>query len=223
MKHGFPRERSLVDRAGSFSGLKVPEAAFDRLALLAEWLVAEAIPAGGLGPEEGTRIWERHIAECILFARVVSGIAEPTIMDVGTGVGLPAIPLAIAVPNATVIAVDRSERRIDLLRRAVRILDLKNIEPWCSDVDEIDTKVDGVVSRGFRPPTEMIGLVARLLTPGGEGLIGLSTRSAHPDLPKDLPKDLPDGRSLMLSVLTAPDALFESHVSFLRMVHRVDE
>ena len=97
-----------------------------------EWLAGEAIDAGGIGPREGERIFDRHIADSLAFALLIPDRAS-TLVDVGSGVGLPAIPLAIALPELSITIVDRSERRCSLAARALRILGIENVEVRVAD------------------------------------------------------------------------------------------
>ncbi|MCI0543931.1 MAG: class I SAM-dependent methyltransferase [Actinobacteria bacterium] len=114
------------------------------------WLGEEAIPAGGLGPSEGPRIWERHILDSLLFAPY---LGDPdTVWDVGTGVGLPGIPLAVIRPQTRFHLIDRSRRRADLVRRVVRILEIDNVVVIEDDIRRIRGTTDVMVTRASLPP-----------------------------------------------------------------------
>jgi len=160
----------------------------DRLAYLeayAEWLIHEAIPAGGLGPREGERIWGRHVADSLAFS-VAWDEAPQEILDVGTGVGLPGIPLAILWPDTEVTVLDRGGRRIRLLTRAVRILGLENVRVAQGDVFDVADEWSGLVFRGSVRPPEAVGLAGRLLGVPGTAVLGLSRRPEPPDRTRDL-------------------------------------
>ena len=115
-----------AQRAAIFAGLGLSEDQIHTLQLYADWLITEAVPAGGLGPREGERLWQRHIGDSLTFAAGWSDV-PPEILDVGTGVGLPGIPLAVLFPDTMVTLLDRGGRRVRLVHRAVRILDLPNV------------------------------------------------------------------------------------------------
>ena len=152
-----------------------------------DWLLAEAIPAGGLGPREGERAWERHIADSLTFARAWVGRTPPTeILDAGSGVGLPGIPLALAWPDCRITLLDRGGRRVRLLRRIVRILALPNVMVAQGDVFAVADEWEGVVARGAVTPPEAVGLANRLLVPGGTAVVGLSRRPEPPERGPDL-------------------------------------
>jgi 16S rRNA (guanine527-N7)-methyltransferase len=151
----------------------------------AEWLIDEAIPAGGLGPREADRIWGRHIADSVAFSAAWPA-APPEILDVGTGVGLPGIPLAILWPDTEVTVLDRGGRRIRLLTRAVRILGLENVRVAQGDVFDVADEWSGLVFRGSVKAPEAVGLAGRLLGIPGTAVLGLSRREEPPDRTRDL-------------------------------------
>jgi 16S rRNA (guanine527-N7)-methyltransferase len=77
--------------------------------------------------------------------------ARPRIADLGTGAGLPGIPLALAFPEADVALIDRMTRRTDFLRSAVGLLGLENAEVVEEQVERVRGSWDLVVFRAFRP------------------------------------------------------------------------
>lgn len=135
------------------------------------WLIEEAIPAGGMGPGEIDRIDDRHIADAILFAFPLR--THPvSLIDVGTGVGLPGIPLAILFPQTPVLLVDRSGRRVDLARRAVRVLGLPNVEVRQGEIGKLDVTTPVVVGRAVSPVETLTTSVTRLLQDDGVAIMG---------------------------------------------------
>lgn len=180
-----PRGTSVIRRAAAFADLDLTPGQETQLIDYAAWLVDEAIPAGGLGPREGDRVLSRHIADALTFG--VGWTTGPEeILDVGTGVGLPGIPLAIAFPDTVVTLLDRGGRRIRLLHRAVRMLELPNVVIAQGDVFAVADEWDGLVFRGSIPAPEAVGLTNRLLSPGATAVFGLSRRSDRPDRADDL-------------------------------------
>lgn len=176
VKHGLDYARS----AASWAGVSLDDAQCALLEGYAAWLVEEAIPAGGLGPKEGERVWDRHIADSLTFAR---GLPESgTVVDGGTGVGLPGIPLAIARPDLTFWLVDRGGRRTRLIERALAILDLPEVVVIRRDVYDLSGSFEGLVFRGALPRLEIPGSAHRLLAPGGSCVVGLSRRPEEPDV-----------------------------------------
>jgi len=178
--------REAIRRVATWTGHDLNERTTARLGDYRDWLIEEAIPAGGLGPREGERIWSRHIADSLSFAAGWRTTPPPEILDVGSGVGLPGIPLAMLFPDTPVTLLDRGGRRVRLLRRVVRVLAIENVIVAQGDVFSVADEWMGVVYRGAVPPPEGVGLSARLLDVGGTAVFGLSRRAERPAEADDL-------------------------------------
>lgn len=145
------------------------------LARYRDWLATEAARDGGIGPAEIERLDRRHIADSLLF---LLGLGQVTdVLDVGSGVGLPGIPLAIARPEVQFRLLDRSGRRVALARRAKRVLDLENVEVIQGDFTGWIDKETTIVSRAAIPPRTMKPVLERVLSPGGLAILGGSWTS----------------------------------------------
>jgi 16S rRNA (guanine527-N7)-methyltransferase len=199
----------LAERAAGWLGLEIAEEGRIQLVRYADWLVSEAIGAGGIGPNEETRVWSRHIADSILFG-VDLGLAE-SCLDVGSGVGLPGIPLAVLRPDIKFDLVDRSERRCDLLRRATAVLGLDNCRVIHGDIAAVDKKYDRIVSRASLPPARLMVHVKRLLHRGGSAIVGLSRTGTELGLPS-----VPAG--FETSTVDVPADILDTAVHLLRIV-----
>lgn len=176
----------LARRAAAWCGRGLDSAQEDLLAQYAAWLGSEAIPAGGLGPREGERIWARHLGDSLLFAVGWRSDPPQEVLDIGTGVGLPGIPLAILWPSTRVTLLDRGGRRVRLLHRAVRMLALPNVVIAQGDAFAVADEWSGMVARGALRAPEMVGLSSRLLSAGGCAVLGLSRQATPPDRTRDL-------------------------------------
>lgn len=152
----------------------------------ASWLRDEAIPAGGLGPNEGGRLWARHLADSLLFSAAWRGEAPAEVLDLGSGVGLPGIPLAILWPQTRVTLLDRGGRRVRLQYRAVGVLGLENVLVAQGDALAVADEWEAVVSRGALRAPEFVGLSRRLLAAGGTAALGLSRREQPSERTRDL-------------------------------------
>jgi 16S rRNA (guanine527-N7)-methyltransferase len=158
----------------------------DLLERYASWLRDEAIRAGGLGPREGERLWSRHLADSLLFATAWRDRGPDELLDVGSGVGLPGIPLAILWPETKVTLLDRGGRRVRLLYRVVGVLGLSNVMIAQGDALAVADEWEAIVARGALRAPEFVGLSARLLSPGGTAVLGLSRREQPPERTRDL-------------------------------------
>ena len=198
-----------LDRAAGRAGVALTRAQREELGHFADWLATEAADAGGIGPEEGERLIDRHIADSIVFATAWDG-APVDILDVGAGVGLPGIPLAIVHPKTAVTLLDRSRERCRLARRAIRVLGLENVVVEQRDVFQETGHRDVVVFRASLPPVEALEAALPLLNDRGRVVVGLS-RSTEPD---QLP-DAPPGTALDL--LRIDGGVLDSPAWLLRM------
>jgi 16S rRNA (guanine(527)-N(7))-methyltransferase RsmG len=168
-----------VRRAATWAGVAIDHVAEARLDQCAEWLVREAIPAGGVGPGEEAHVEERHIADSLLFAWGWRNESPERVLDIGSGVGLPALPLAITHPDVEFTALDRAGRRVRLLKRAIRVLGLSNVTVLEGDVRDVSDRYPAVVSRAAIPPAELLPFLRRTVASGGCGVVG-GSRAEQP-------------------------------------------
>jgi 16S rRNA (guanine527-N7)-methyltransferase len=165
--------RLLVDNVFEWVGLEPPADTYQRLQVFADFLEGEAATAGGIGPTEGTKVWRRHIGDSLTFlAGLVKGTTRPpdAVVDLGSGVGLPGIPLAVALPEVHFVLLDRSARRCLLARRAVRMLQLANVEVVEGDATRFSCDCDAVVSRAALPVDRFIEVASDIPLGAAKGL-----------------------------------------------------
>lgn len=100
--------------------------------------------------------------------KVLPKIKGKRIIDVGTGPGLPGIPLAIAMPDSRFTLLDSNSKKTRFLHEVVRVLELANVEVVKERVEDyhIDTRFDTVVSRAFSSISQMVRLTSHLLSSG---------------------------------------------------------
>ena len=146
------------------------------LARYAAWLEDEAIPAGAIGRAEAPRIELRHLADSLALACGISRKAA-SVIDVGSGAGLPGIPLAILRPDTHFLLLDRSQKRVDLANRAVRILGLKNAVARAGNTATWAGRYEGLVMRAALPVRRALPIIGELLTAGSHGVVALSRRT----------------------------------------------
>ena len=98
----------------------------------------------------------KHILDSLVVNPYLQG---DRFIDVGTGPGLPGLPLAIINPSKQFVLLDSLGKRISFIRNAIRELGLTNVIPVLSRVEEYqpEDKFDGVLSRAFASLKDMTG------------------------------------------------------------------
>ena len=178
-------DQHRLDKVGDWLGVEWSNEQRRLLARYQQWLLDEAMQAGGIGPGEASRLFDRHIGDSLAFLKLIDEEAS-TLIDVGSGVGLPAIPIAIARRDVSVTLIDRSERRTGLSRRALRILGLENVEVATTDVADVEDTFDIATFRASLRIDRAASVFLRLATQGGSGIFAWS-RSEHPKSPPPPP------------------------------------
>lgn len=129
----------------------------------------------------------RHILDSIVAAPYLQG---ERFIDVGTGPGLPGVPLSIVLPDAHFTLLDSLGKRVRFLRQVQHELKLTNITPVQSRVEDFPAEppFDGVISRAFASLTDMVNWCHHL--PGQNGrfyaLKGLIPADEIAQLPPEL-------------------------------------
>jgi len=89
---------------------------------------ADAVRLGFLGPREQERLWERHLDDAFGLAAIQRPQAGEHWADLGSGAGLPGLPLAVAHPATTFTLIDAQRRRLDWVAATAAELHLANVE-----------------------------------------------------------------------------------------------
>lgn len=138
----------------------------------AELLATVGIERGLVGPREGDKIWERHIFNSL---PVISLIPEgSSVIDIGSGAGLPGIPIALARPDLQVTLIEPLQRRVDFLGEAVEGLDIAVLRGQAQD---FKLKADFVTARAVAPLEKLKKIGWHLVKKGG-ALLAIKGESA---------------------------------------------
>ncbi len=148
-----------------------------------------------------------------MTALAVTAATPLTILDVGSGAGLPGIPLALALPGAQVTLLDSNSKKAAFLNQAVIELKLHNVEVVCERLEKYQSKqlFSLVVSRAFSDLPAFADMAGRLVA--ADGLL-LAMKGVHPVAEI---AQLKSGFKLCgVTPLTVPGLEAERHLVFLK-------
>jgi 16S rRNA (guanine527-N7)-methyltransferase len=150
----------------------------------AELLAGAAVERGLLGPHEAERVWDRHILNSAVIADLLGSGGR--VVDVGSGAGLPGIPLAIARADLHVVLVESMLRRSQFLESVVSELGLpvEVVRGRAEErpvLDRLAGRMDAAVSRAVAPLDKLTRWSLPLLRPGGR-LAAIKGESAREEV-----------------------------------------
>jgi 16S rRNA (guanine527-N7)-methyltransferase len=159
----------------------------DRATRFAELLAVHGVERGLIGPREVDRLWDRHLLNSVAIAECVP--ERSSVLDVGSGAGLPGIPLAIARPDLKVVLLEPMARRVAWLEEVVAELDLRNVTVVRGRAEEKPIRQqlanrDVVTARAVAPLGKLAGWCLPLLKTGGR-LVALKGSSATEEIERD--------------------------------------
>ena len=193
-------------------GLRVPAATqrklLDYVALIEKWNRVHNLTA----VRESTKMVSDHLLDCLA---VVPYLEARTILDVGSGAGLPGIPLALVWPQAGVTLLDSNHKKAAFLRQATIELGLSNTEVVCERVEkwQPQREFELVISRAVSDLPEFLKLAGRLCAAHGT-VAAMKGLYPHEELAQ-----LPDGFKLRGVVpLQVPGMRAERHLVLLSPV-----
>lgn len=149
-------------------------------------LAGAGVERGLIGPREASRLWTRHILNCAAMAELVPDGAR--VVDIGSGAGLPGIPLALARPDLRMDLVESLQRRATFLQEAVDGLGLADrCRVIRARAEEAEPQVGGadvVTARAVAPLARLCAWAAPLLRPEGI-LLALKGETASDEVRRD--------------------------------------
>jgi 16S rRNA (guanine527-N7)-methyltransferase len=157
---------AALEESATALGIDIGGAAQARLlaylALLQKWNRVYRLT----GARDARDILVRHVLDALA---VVPHVTATTVLDVGSGAGLPGIPIAIALPAAQVTLIDSSEKKAAFLQQALIELKLDNVAVICERVEiwNPGEPFDLVISRAFSDLAEFARLAGRLCAKRG--------------------------------------------------------
>ncbi|WP_231444011.1 16S rRNA (guanine(527)-N(7))-methyltransferase RsmG [Brevibacterium zhoupengii] len=158
-------------------------AAYPTAQRYAQHLATTGIEWGLIGPREIDRLWTRHILNCAVVAEFIDD--GDVVGDVGSGAGLPGIPIALLRPEAQVVLIEPMERRVEWLKMVVDDLGLGNVRIVRARVEElVDEEMFTVVtSRAVKAMSTLIEWTHEVMGPEGR-ILALKGASVEAELVK---------------------------------------
>ena len=150
----------------------------DQIQRYAELLKGAGIERGLIGPKEGDRIWERHIANCIPITTILP--QNVRLVDIGSGAGLPGIVIALARPDLKVTLVEPLQRRVDFLNEVVAELGIP-VEVIRGRAERVKKQFEIVTARAVAPFEKLINISWHMIPKGGS-LMAMKGESAADEI-----------------------------------------
>ena len=142
-----------------------------------------AAARGFIGPKEVARLWERHILNCAVISEAFEQGLR--VADIGSGAGLPGVPLAIARPDLEVTLIEPLLKRSTYLSEVKEELGLDNLTVIRGRAEDQEGEAfDAVTSRAVAPLGKLAGWSLPLVKPGG-AMVAMKGSSVSEELERD--------------------------------------
>lgn len=203
-------QRSRLDAGVAALGLELPDSGAERLldylALLHKWNRVYNLTA----VREPARMLTHHLLDCLAVLPYLRG---GRVLDVGSGAGLPGIPLALARAEWSVTLLEANQKKSAFLAQAVSELGLGNASVECERVEQFSPAApyDVVISRAFSDLPEFIRLAGRHC--GSQGAL-VAMKGIYPF--EELREVPPQFALDQVVPLTIPGLNAERHLVLLR-------
>jgi 16S rRNA (guanine527-N7)-methyltransferase len=162
----------------------LPAQARQRLDRYLELLRERAVPAGLVAKADASDLEGRHVLDSLRGTPLIPDSTRD-VADLGSGAGLPGIPLAVALPDVGFTLLDSRRRRVAFLELVVDDLRLGNVTVVEGRVEEIGRRFDVCVARGFAGPEPTWRAAERLLRPDGRLLYWAGASFTRGEMPRD--------------------------------------
>lgn len=168
-------------KTGTVSAVQPPSEAQQESLRIYEVLLRErGIPLGLVADSDADRLGERHVQDSLRGAPLVHD-EDSTLVDIGSGSGLPGLVLAIARSDLKVVLVEPKQRAVGFLELAVDRLGLSNVEIRASRVEDVDLAADVATTRAYGPIERSWAGACRVLRPGGRLIYFAGEGMADPE------------------------------------------
>lgn len=153
---------------------------FETISHYVDILADRGISWGLIGPREADRLWDRHVLNSVAMADLIAdGVS---VVDVGSGAGLPGIPLAIRRPDLEITLLEPLLRRANFLTETIADLGLgERVRVVRARAEDHDGQYDVVTARAVAPLPRLLIWCLPLLVSAGE-LLALKGSSAASEI-----------------------------------------
>lgn len=124
-----------------------------------------------VAPSTLSDLEERHIKDSAQLAPHLIGMAPSSVLDVGSGAGLPGLILAILAPRHSYTLAERDQRKSAFLRTSAHALGLANVTVHAGDVRDLKNRYDLITCRAWADLKDILTLTSPLLAPNGAWLL----------------------------------------------------
>ncbi len=143
-------------------------------------LATRGLEQGLIGPREVPGLWDRHLLNCAVVAELIDGRCR-TLVDIGSGAGLPGLVLAMVLPDVAVTLLEPMDRRCRFLAGCVTELELANVTVLRARAENATVKADVATARAVAPLPRLAELAVGLVRPGGM-VLAIKGRTAVQEL-----------------------------------------
>jgi 16S rRNA (guanine527-N7)-methyltransferase len=165
----------LVDAAREVYGARYP-----LISRYVDILTSTGVEWGLLGPRESDRVWDRHILNCAALSSLIA--ADSSVADVGSGAGLPGIPLALLRSDLRVTLIEPLLRRFTFLDETIEQLGIADrVQVVRSRAEDHHQSYDFVIARAVARLDRLIGWCDPLRAKGGV-ILALKGESASDEV-----------------------------------------
>ncbi len=162
----------------------VPEVYRTALPQLGEYvrvLATTGVEWGLMGPREIDRLWDRHVVNSAAVAALIPRGAS--LVDVGSGAGLPGIPLALVRPDLRIVLLEPLLRRSTFLAQTIAQLELdRRVEVVRGRAEDHGKTYDIVTARAVAPLDRLLGWCVPLLGGPGARMLAIKGQSAQQEV-----------------------------------------
>jgi len=143
-------------------------------------LATRGVERGLVGAREASRLWDRHLLNCAVVAELIDTRCR-TLVDIGSGAGLPGMVLAMVLPQVRVTLLEPMERRCRFLAECVAELELANASVLRARAEDAAVQADVVTARAVAPLPRLAELAMGVIRPGGT-VLAIKGRTAAEEL-----------------------------------------